>query len=122
MLFKRKKYGEPAAEWDIELWLQRMTSFSRLLLPFLITILFIINLIFSDFSASFFTVWAGLISISIYLGRFLDKKSRDEEAGFFSITIRPTDSEDRKMQGDLIGLIWPPLLLLLALFYPLLGK
>src|SRR5262249_1297932 len=47
---------------------------------------------------------------SAYVGRYLNRRSRDLEAVLVSTRIRPSDSEDRKFQGDLGALCGAALL------------
>lgn len=91
-----------------------------LALPVCITAIIVAQIIFIGLKPTFFSSWAFLCLMGVYLGRFLYLRSNDREAAFFSTRIRPTDSADRRFSTEWVALAGAVLLIVLTLLLPVL--
>ncbi len=62
--------------------------------------------------------WAYLVFMAVYLAWFLNRRSHDQEAAFFSTRIRPSDNDRRKSSADYMALLSAPFLVVLTLALP----
>ena len=87
-------------------------------LPASICLAVVAQLLWFGWNARFIASWVFLSFMSCYLGWFLNRRSQNQEAAFFSTRIRPDDSEGRKSSVDLFGVLGAIVLVVLSLFLP----
>lgn len=87
-------------------------------LPAMNSVVVVVQLVWFGWNERFIGSWAFLLFMSYYLGWFLNRRSLNQEAAFFSTTVRPDDASDRKYSVDVVAMLSAPFLLALTFLLP----
>ena len=74
----------------------------------------------NDFSQNFLVAGAILFVASVFLARFLSRRARNLEAAIYTTRVLPADADEKKTFVDVVAILIAGVILLSAVFLPVL--